>query len=232
MLLTFQLTHYDSSFFDYKVIVGVKPRFFQLTMGGSAFKLLPGDSFPRLPPLVYRALKERLTQTIASLYLHVTTPTEAPEKLDHGDLDFIVCTPKESESSSHSLNAPHDRVKAALGASHCILEDGNRTSNFAILVDRGSWAALGCSQEETYSRQIADDKDIFYQVRSVPQGILHRLIGAFLQVDIHACADIDEFERIVYFHSYGDLGMIQGLVARNVGLVLGVNGLKVWILLS
>lgn len=135
-------------------------------MGGSAFNLLlPGNSFPRLPPLVYRALKERLTQTVASLYLHVATPAEAPEKLDHGDLDFIVCTPR--ESSSHSLNAPHDRVKAALGASHCILEDGNRTSNFAIPVDRGAWAALGCSQEETDSRQIAEDKDIFYQVRSV-----------------------------------------------------------------
>lgn len=31
----------------------------------------------------------------------------------------------------------------------------------------------------------------------------------------------------MFFHSYGDLGMILGLIARNNGLKLGVHGLKV-----
>ena len=49
----------------------------------------------------------------------------------------------------------------------------------------------------------------------------------FYQVDINYTKDEDEWERVIIFHSYGDLGMILGLVARANGLSLGVNGLKV-----
>ncbi|KAE9400430.1 hypothetical protein BT96DRAFT_1097497 [Gymnopus androsaceus JB14] len=171
-------------------------------MGGSAFSLLlSSSSFPRLPSAVYEALKARLTPVIQSLYLHVAIPAEAPGKMDHGDLDFIVCSPRESSAytlAPHSVNAPHDRVKAALGASHCVLADGNRTSNFAIL---GRTRCVECCK-------LQGENDIYYQV------------------DIHVTENKDEWDRVVYFHSFGDLGMIQGLVARNVGLVLGVNGLK------
>jgi len=31
----------------------------------------------------------------------------------------------------------------------------------------------------------------------------------------------------MFYHSYGDLGMILGLIARNNGLKLGANGLDV-----
>lgn len=31
----------------------------------------------------------------------------------------------------------------------------------------------------------------------------------------------------MFFHSYGDLGMILGLIARNNGLKMGVHGLYV-----
>ncbi|KAJ3802483.1 hypothetical protein GGU11DRAFT_865496 [Lentinula aff. detonsa] len=180
-------------------------------MGGSAFKLLQTSSFPRLPSPVYQALKARLTPVLQQLYDYVAVPAEAPEKMDHGDLDFVVYQPR--LSSSHCLtpglvNAPHQQVKTALGASHCILEDGNRTSNFAIAVDRGAWGSVGCAEQEENFRQVADEHVIYYQV------------------DVHVCADKNEWERVVYFHSYGDLGMIQGLVATNVGLVLGANGLK------
>lgn len=49
----------------------------------------------------------------------------------------------------------------------------------------------------------------------------------YVQVDVHRCASVDEFERVVFFHAYGDLGMILGLLARSFGLSLGQNGLKV-----
>lgn len=47
------------------------------------------------------------------------------------------------------------------------------------------------------------------------------------QVDVHVCMDKDEWDRIMFYHSYGDLGMILGVVSRNVGLYLGSKGLKV-----
>ena len=49
----------------------------------------------------------------------------------------------------------------------------------------------------------------------------------FYQVDINQCQDQDMWERTIFFHGYGDLGMIMGLMARVNGLSLGLNGLKV-----
>ena len=51
--------------------------------------------------------------------------------------------------------------------------------------------------------------------------------GKYFQVDVHVCTDEDELERIYFFHGYGDLGMILGLLARGNGLSLGTKGLKV-----
>lgn len=50
--------------------------------------------------------------------------------------------------------------------------------------------------------------------------------SAFVQVDVHKCATVDEFDRVVFFHAYGDLGMMLGLLARSYGLSLGQNGMK------
>lgn len=47
------------------------------------------------------------------------------------------------------------------------------------------------------------------------------------KVDVHVCEDKTELDRVVFFNSYGDLGMILGLLAANVGLKLGSKGLKV-----
>jgi hypothetical protein len=52
-------------------------------------------------------------------------------------------------------------------------------------------------------------------------------LGKFYQVDVHVCKDKEEWDRVVFFHSYGDLGMILGLLARAHGLSLGTHGLKV-----
>ncbi|KAK0504045.1 hypothetical protein EDD18DRAFT_1457129 [Armillaria luteobubalina] len=46
------------------------------------------------------------------------------------------------------------------------------------------------------------------------------------QVDVHVCRSLEDFARVKFFHSYGDMGMILGLVARHSGLHLGIHGLK------
>jgi hypothetical protein len=158
-------------------------------MGGNAFhQILPATSFPRIPPTVYSSLKARLIPLFQSIYVHIAVPFEAPEKLDYGDLDFVVAGPKCSELGDH------EEVKRALGAKFCILLEGNRTSNFAVPIGQEDW-------------EIGDDK--------------------FYQVDVHVCADEEEWGRVVFFHGYGDLGMIMGLIATNNGFALGTKGLKV-----
>ncbi|KAK7469212.1 hypothetical protein VKT23_003701 [Stygiomarasmius scandens] len=180
-------------------------------MGGSAFHSLHSDAFPRIPPAVYQKLKSRLYPAIQKLYTLVTVPLEAPEKSDYGDLDFLVCSPKvelpHPETTTPSVNVPHESVKDAIGARHFIPVDGNRTSNFAVPISKGEWAELGLGCEEEEARNKVDDGEIYYQV------------------DVHVCSDKKELDRIFFFNSYGDLGMIMGLVAANVGLQLGSKGL-------
>ncbi|KAI0345749.1 hypothetical protein BDW22DRAFT_1353334 [Trametopsis cervina] len=50
--------------------------------------------------------------------------------------------------------------------------------------------------------------------------------NVYHQVDIRVCADADEFQRIVFFSSYGDLGMIIGLLAKASDLSYGSSGLR------
>ncbi|KAF8158169.1 hypothetical protein B0H34DRAFT_444063 [Crassisporium funariophilum] len=176
-------------------------------MGGSAFSaVLKETAFPRLPPHVYRALKARLVPKIAELYSWVGVPLEAPEKADHGDLDLLVAVPKAQYATFTSIS--HEVVKEILGAKFMIPMDGNRTSNYAVPVRVGEWDALGHADEEERRRKDADDREIYYQV------------------DIHVCTDKAEWDRIMFYHAYGDLGMILGLIARNNGLTFGSKGLK------
>ena len=53
----------------------------------------------------------------------------------------------------------------------------------------------------------------------------------YYQVDVQVCETLEEWDRVMFFTSYGDVGMILGLMARPHGLSLGVNGIKVRIML-
>ncbi|KAF9267441.1 hypothetical protein L218DRAFT_920302 [Marasmius fiardii PR-910] len=166
-------------------------------MGGNAFTFLPQDAFPRLPPGLYRTLKAHLTTLLQDFYAHVAVPREAPEKEDHGDIDFVVCTPK-----SGLAVVPHIDIQKALGATHVIPMEGNRTSNFAV--------PIIAQREELLSGKVDVEGDSVY-----------------CQVDVHVCENMNEWESVCFFHSYGDMGMILGICAMNVGLHWGVHGLRV-----
>lgn len=134
-------------------------------MGGSAFSAsLHPMAIPRIPPAVYRALKARLIPKLVELYTYVGVPHEAPEKLSHGDLDFLVAIPK----LSHSHNVPHDHVKDVIGAKYVVPMDGNRTSNYAIPVLFDEWRTYGHAEQEDQSRKAAANREIYYQVCDVP----------------------------------------------------------------
>ncbi|KAG6909300.1 hypothetical protein DXG01_001244 [Tephrocybe rancida] len=179
-------------------------------MGGSAFAaLLSASAFPRMPPAVYNALKARLHPIVETLYEHAAVPSEAPEKTSYGDVDFIASRPK-IKATSDQANAPHDVVQKALGALQANTMEGNRTSNFAIPIAFGEWNAFGHAAEEAEARRLADNGEIFYQESSI-----YATGGARGLLTL-----------IKFFHAYGDLGMIMGLLARNVGLALGEKGLR------
>ncbi|KZT12016.1 uncharacterized protein LAESUDRAFT_621344, partial [Laetiporus sulphureus 93-53] len=64
-------------------------------------------------------------------------------------------------------------------------------------------------------------------VHSIPfEGNRTSHFAIFHQIDVNVCADEYEWERTVFLHSYGDMGMILSLFARGVGLTLSPHGLK------
>src|ERR1700751_5745707 len=99
-------------------------------MGGKAFlSRLPNATFPRLSPATYAALKSALLPRLTPLFQHVGVPHEAPEKQDHGDVDFIVACP----CGGGATIVGHEEIKNALGASASIPSaqpDGEGTHNF------------------------------------------------------------------------------------------------------
>jgi hypothetical protein len=152
-------------------------------MGGSAFNnMLPDANFPRLSPETYQTLKAKITLHLRDLYKYVEVPHEAPGKIDHGDIDFVVCQPRDGLT--------HEDVRRALGAQESIASDNIRMSNFAIRLED------------------AGEHDYY-------------------QVDVEVCDDYKQFDHAVFWCSYGDMGMILGLMARAVNLSLGRHGLKV-----
>ncbi|KAH7913394.1 hypothetical protein BJ138DRAFT_1171301 [Hygrophoropsis aurantiaca] len=118
-------------------------------MGGRAFlQILPKASFPRLPTFLYQKIKLRLKARLQTLYTIVEIPAEAPEKVDHGDLDFVVARPVNSRNI-----VTHDQVREVLGATEVIGLD--RTSNYAVLIDNEEW--------RDYQRT-DDGNQIYFQV--------------------------------------------------------------------
>lgn len=143
-------------------------------MGGSAFSAtLASSAFPRLPRAVYLALKARLSPTIAELYAWVGVPHEASDKKDHGDLDLLVAIPK----PPHNSSIPHEIIKRAIGATHVVPMDGNRTSNYAVPIQRGEWTRFGHAKEEEKSRSANGDGEMYYQV-----GIYNRTVVLFFDI--------------------------------------------------
>jgi len=156
-------------------------------MGGNAFNAShPEALFPRMPPSVYNLAKTRILAALQPLYEHVATPAEAPQKADHGDIDFLVCSPKSEVTYEH--------IQAAMQAIWSIPKKG--TSNYAL-----PWDTIAGS----HSHARPDD---------------------YIQVDVYLAEDLTEFERVRFCHSYGDLTMILGLMARSCGLSLGLHGLR------
>ena len=191
-------------------------------MGGGAFSAL---SIPRIPPAVYKNLKARLYPKLVELYTWVGVPIEGPEKLDHGDVDFLVAIPK----NQSNLPVSHQVIKEILGAEFMVPMEGNRTSNYAIPIFPGEWAPFGHSSEEEDKRKKATNGQIFYQVINLTIEYLISIskLKLCFQIDIHVCLDKDEWDRIMFYHSYGDLGEILGMFSKHLGLSLGTKGIRV-----
>ncbi|KAH9854649.1 hypothetical protein C2E23DRAFT_893954 [Lenzites betulinus] len=179
-------------------------------MGGNAFKSLAA-AFPRMPPTVYNVLKATLLPPLQPLYSHVLVAPEAPEKADYGDLDIVVSGPRDGLTA--------DDVKAALRATHSVALGGNRISNFAVPVGAFPDVARAWRGASASGQSIGFDPEVTIATDDSESDV-------FIQVDVNVCADEAQFERTVFYTSYGDMGLMLGLIAQTAGLSFGIFGLK------
>ena len=100
-------------------------------MGGQAFdKPKEGEpkDFPRMPPELYHRVASHIKRLLELHFARVAIPREAPEKADHGDIDFLVAEERPQDLVRNMK--VWDRVKAEIGA---VLHKRNgSTHNFAI----------------------------------------------------------------------------------------------------
>ena len=162
-----------------------------------------------MSPAFYDSLKARIVPRLEALYHLVAVPPEAPGKLDHGDLDIMVCQPKNiKEGIPLSECVTFAEIEQTLGSVHSNPLPGDRTSNFAIPIQ----------QDEV--QYFAVDQEAIGEGKLDPAQL-------YIQIDLHFCEDIDSWKSRILFQSYGELGMILGMMAKNVGLTWTAGGLKV-----
>ncbi|KAF1954239.1 hypothetical protein CC80DRAFT_494054 [Byssothecium circinans] len=127
-------------------------------MGGQAFANIKSDipiHVPRLPPDLYRQILENVISKLETLFNNVTTPREAPGKIDHGDIDCLVEGTRSSNDAniwgtirtllgadleqfhgdSHSFGVPHPEIPNAYVQVDVEISPGNGTPDGAELFE-------------------------------------------------------------------------------------------------
>lgn len=143
-------------------------------MGGGAFGSGADAPFtPRMPPDVYRKVRDNCHTALRQIFTYVATPIEGPGKKDHGDIDVLVAGERRltfpARAQDTDPKTPGDLfalVRKVLQADHGNIM-GN-AGNFAIPwpADDQDLAAISAGS--------ADDK---------PRHI---------QVDVQICKDFDD----------------------------------------
>lgn len=84
-------------------------------MGGRAFKDL---KCPRMAPDVYIGVKAQVTAALRTVFPHVVVPTEMPEKVDYGDVDFLVSPSSSTSIDEFDWQGTVATIKAVLKTDH------------------------------------------------------------------------------------------------------------------
>ncbi|UKZ58885.1 uncharacterized protein TrAtP1_000207 [Trichoderma atroviride] len=161
-------------------------------MGGLAFTSAKyALCTPRMPKEVYEATKAWCQEILRGLYRHVESPLDGPGKLDFGDIDIFLASPKpEASTGLYAINT----LSKALGAERTIIESGREHINVAASF------AIPWPSDETSNAEDADKKHI--------------------QVDVRVCESEDKLRWMLFNHGHGDLWQIVGSQIRWYGLTV------------
>lgn len=163
--------------------------------GGNAFDSATGEdlssaTFPRVPTSLYHQLKANLHVLLEQFYGTVICPPDAPEKIDHGDIDFLVHAGINNKETI-------DTLAVQLGAKGR-LSFGGGIWSFAIPLTSQRLPEI---EIDAYGDKLGQDP-----------------ANACVQVDVRLSESLEKLHWRVFKHSYGDLWQILGVIGRPYGL--------------
>ncbi|KAF7854188.1 hypothetical protein EAF04_010485 [Stromatinia cepivora] len=176
-------------------------------MGGQAFAShVSPIKTPRMTQEVYDKALEQNQAILRKFYSKVASAIEGPGKTSYGDVDILVTSPLENVFPPEESVA--DRLKKALNAVAWIQIKGNPTINFAVP---------------------RPDESISDVVGEIGKNLAKSTDTAsekwYIQVDVHTCKDVHEFEWELFHSAHGDLWNIIGTTIRRFGLTINNHGL-------
>ncbi|KAK4544283.1 hypothetical protein LTR36_004493 [Oleoguttula mirabilis] len=180
-------------------------------MGGGAFSQASAEgqptlSTPRMSPDVYFKLKETYTARLRS-YLppntHLASLTEAPEKTDYGDMDFMIA---HDDRINFTDLANHLGAVAILcpDPQTCTLavpKDGSRSANPAVVYKQ---VHVTGPRKLKVSAEVSEEEYAQMDIETVPTQL---------------------FEWHTFYASYGDMGGLLGYIVHNLGFTVSDRGL-------
>lgn len=171
-------------------------------MGGQAFVDLESAYgpivVPRMPPATYQAISLEIQSKLRTLFSKVVIPREAPAKVDHGDIDFLVggiipC--------GNAYTNVWDAVQMLLNAQFCTSRGGSHSfgikhphvPNAYVQIDVELAPGDGTPDEEAlfeWTRFMKGDSDLVQII-----GICHRHLGL-------TCNDLGLHLRVAEIEPY------------------------------
>ena len=207
-------------------------------MGGFAFAdpKDPSKSLytPRMPPHIYKHIRDRALHILRSeFFAQAECPIEAPAKIDHGDVDILVASPRDQ------AHADVASLAAALGATQ--YKKGSPTTNFAL-----PWPTVqelsACVKTESATHPYTADAEtptakeqdghLFGVSTGNDGGARHENIDIertdpprYIQLDLHVCPTPEQFQWELFHQAHGDFWNMVGSMIRPYGLVVNHIGL-------
>lgn len=181
-------------------------------MGGGAFSHAfaegkPTLNTPRMSPDIYSNLKHFYTERLRSYFppnIQVASLTEAPEKADYGDLDFII---------AYDDRVDFFNLATYLGAVAVICPDAqNQKCTMAFLRD-GSRSP----KPVVIYKHVNDNGAHKLKPSSTVSD------KEYAQMDI-GTVPTQFFEWHIFYSSYGDMGGLVGHIVHNLGFTVNDRG--------
>jgi hypothetical protein len=194
-------------------------------MGGHAFAALlgPTSKFPRMNKTTYQKLKSFVSTKLATAYSSFGIASEDPEKLDYGDLDVVLNTNTALSPTESAISDVKEELKALLLAQYSVT-NGTHFVSYAI-------PATALDQDKKTSQALGDGNFLEGLPEHSPlvpeatQGVSDE--NTYYQVDFNLTQDESQKDSILFYNSYGDLGIILCMVTKTIGTTWSKQGLRV-----